>query len=144
MAVPAQGVSKVSREVPTLRFNIQAPGLPGRTLELKQDIIKIGKLSSSHIQIQDTAVSRVHAVIEITAQGEVFVIDLGSSNGTFVNGQKISKERLKTGDELRLGQTKLWVTVDGAGGDVSMVTEPTGKGLPTADQVSAAVVPPAA
>jgi hypothetical protein len=127
MAIPAREGVKVTREVPTLRFNIQPQGLPGRMLELKQDIIKIGKLSSSHIQIQDTAVSRVHAVIEVTPQGEVFVIDLGSSNGTYVNGEKISKEKLKSGDELKLGQTRIFVTIEGSGSEPSMVTEPTGK-----------------
>ena len=98
-------------EPPNLKFEILAPGIPPRVLEMRQDIVRIGKLSSSHLQIQDAAVSRVHAVIEATAQGELFVIDLGSSNGTFVNGQKIAKERLRSGDEMTFGQTRVKVTI---------------------------------
>src|SRR5256885_4096372 len=107
MAIAAREGEKGRAEAPGLRFDIQAPGVPTRTIELKQDIVRIGKLSSSHLQIQDPAVSRVHAVIEVAATGDIYLIDLGSSNGTYVNGSKVSKERLKTGDEIMLGQTKV-------------------------------------
>jgi TonB family protein len=113
MAIAArEGEPKGRTEPPSLRFEIVAPGQPTRTIELRQDIVRIGKLSSSHLQVQDAAVSRVHAVIEATGQGEIFIIDLGSSNGTFVNGQKIAKERLKTGDTITLGQTNILFAID--------------------------------
>ena len=63
---------------------------------LTQDIIKIGKLESSHLRIDDENVSRMHAVIEITGPNEIHVIDLGSSRGTVVNGQKVNKCRSRT------------------------------------------------
>src|SRR6476469_1671978 len=82
-----------------------------RTETLTQDIIKIGKLSSSHLRIDDESVSRMHAVIEIAGPGEIYIIDLGSTKGTLVNGQKVNKTKLQSGDQVVLGGTKLVVTV---------------------------------
>src|SRR3954470_9433288 len=82
-----------------------------RTETLTQDIIKVGKLSSSHLRIDDEAVSRMHAVIEIAGPGEIYIIDLGSTKGTLVNGQKVNKTKLQSGDQIVLGATKLVVTV---------------------------------
>src|SRR6478752_1462681 len=78
---------------------------------LTQDIIKVGKLSSSHLRIDDEAVSRMHAVIEITSPNEIYIIDLGSTKGTLVNGQKINKAKVQSGDEIVLGDTRIVVTV---------------------------------
>ncbi len=78
---------------------------------LSQDIIKVGKLSSSHLRIEDESVSRMHAVIEITSPGEISIIDLGSVRGTLVNGQRVNKAKLKSGDEVVLGDIRLVVTV---------------------------------
>ncbi|HZS41588.1 MAG TPA: FHA domain-containing protein, partial [Polyangia bacterium] len=82
-----------------------------RTETLTQDIIKIGKLSSSHLRIDDESVSRMHAVIEIAGPGEIYIIDLGSTKGTLVNGQKVNKCKVQSGDTIVLGTTKLVVTM---------------------------------
>lgn len=82
-----------------------------RTETLTQDIIKIGKLSSSHLRIDDESVSRMHAVIEIAGPGEIYIIDLGSTKGTLVNGQKVNKAKLQSGDTIVLGATTIKVTV---------------------------------
>ncbi len=82
-----------------------------RTETLTQDIIKIGKLSSSHLRIDDESVSRMHAVIEIAGPGEIYIIDLGSTKGTLVNGQKVNKCKVQSGDTIVLGSTKIVVTM---------------------------------
>lgn len=81
-----------------------------RTEELAQDIIKVGKLPSSHLRIDDEAVSRMHAYIEVTGANDVVIMDLGSATGTFVNGQKVNKGKLTSGDEVKLGNTRIKVT----------------------------------
>ncbi len=78
---------------------------------LTQDIIKIGKLESCHLRIDDESLSRMHAVIEITGPNEIHIIDLGSSSGTVVNGQKVNKCQIQDGDELVLGDTKIVVAI---------------------------------
>ncbi|MCB9701970.1 MAG: TonB family protein [Myxococcales bacterium] len=70
---------------------------------LDQDVIKIGKLKSSHLCLDDEAVARMHAVIEVSGD-EVRIIDLGSSTGTVLNGQRIDKNApLGDGDVLEFG-----------------------------------------
>ena len=67
------------------------------------NITKIGKVASSHLRLEDDVASRMHAMIEVTGPNEVYIIDLGSAAGTFVNGQKTNKARLSTGDEIVIG-----------------------------------------
>ena len=94
-----------------LTFRIYSGDTLLREETLAQDIIKIGKLESSHLRIDDENVSRMHAVIEITGPGEIHIIDLGSSSGTVVNGQKVNKCAIQEGDELVLGGTRIVVSV---------------------------------
>lgn len=85
-----------------------------RTETLTQDIIKVGKLPSSHLRIEDDNVSRMHAVIEVTSPDEIFIIDLGSAAGTIVNGKKVNKTQLRHGDEVVLGDTRVLVEMAAA------------------------------
>lgn len=96
-----------------LTFEIYSGGKLIRTEQLAQSVIKIGKQASSHLRIDDDDVSRMHAVIEVGGPDEVHVIDLGSASGTFVNGKKVNKSKLKGGDELTLGQTMVRVSIGG-------------------------------
>jgi len=88
--------------------------------------VTVGKLSSSVISLdQDATVSRVHAVLENF--GCAWSIrDLGSRNGTYVNGEKITAERvLRSGDELRLGNSRLifWQATQANNATVDDITE---------------------
>jgi len=91
--------------VPTpITFHIfDRSGQHVRSETLTQDVIKIGKLDSSHLKLDDDGVSRMHSVVEVSATGEVFVIDLGSATGTIVNGQRVSKVQVNPGDQLQFG-----------------------------------------
>lgn len=93
---------------PELRFQIQTPGETFRDIRVKGPIIKIGRADSCHVQLSDERTSRMHAVIEVTDEGPV-IIDLGTQEGTVVNGERITKHTLKTGDRLRLGATAITV-----------------------------------
>jgi pSer/pThr/pTyr-binding forkhead associated (FHA) protein len=75
--------------------------------DFERDIIKIGRLSSAHLRLEDDKVSRVHAVLETAADGALSIIDMGSVEGTWVNGKRVTKARVQFGDELRLGDTTL-------------------------------------
>ena len=85
-----------------------------RTEQLTQEIIKVGVHPSSHLRIDDDTVSRMHAVIEVTGPDEIFIIDLGSASGTIVNGKKVNKTKLESGDEIQLGDTKVVVDIGAA------------------------------
>ena len=83
-----------------------------RTEKLSLEQIKIGKIASNSLQLDDDSVSRMHAMIEVSPTKEVVLTDLGSTKGTFVNGQKITKQKLKPGDEVRIGDVKLLVNFE--------------------------------
>lgn len=65
--------------------------------------IKIGRLSSSAIRLDDNSVSRMHAVIENDGAGAITIIDLGSERGVVVGRSKVSKQSLGLGDEVQIG-----------------------------------------
>ena len=94
-----------------LVFQVHAPGQPPRELRVQQPILKLGRLPRTHVCLDDPSVSRMHAVIEAKSVDDVVVIDLGSSEGTQVNGKPVQKQQLRTGDTLRLGGTSLHVTI---------------------------------
>jgi pSer/pThr/pTyr-binding forkhead associated (FHA) protein len=74
-----------------------------------QPLIRIGRMKSSHLLLVDESVSRTHAVVEVTDEGEVLLIDLDSSSGTAVNGARIKKANLKSGDQIDFGKVRALV-----------------------------------
>ena len=77
------------------------------TLELDGGRVTVGKDEQNDLVLDDPTVSRLHAVLERFAAGWC-VTDLGSSNGTFLNGERIwAQQRLRHGDEVRVGRTRL-------------------------------------
>ncbi|PRQ07202.1 AgmX/PglI C-terminal domain-containing protein [Enhygromyxa salina] len=82
------------------------------TRSFSQEVIKLGRLSSSHLRLEGEAVGRMHAVIEVGATGDVRLIDLGSSSGTLLNGDMIDRSHeLSSGDKLELGPYRLELTI---------------------------------
>jgi pSer/pThr/pTyr-binding forkhead associated (FHA) protein len=62
----------------------------------------VGRDTNNDVQLLFEQVSRRHAKLDISAEG-CTLEDLGSSNGTMVNGKKISRQGLKDGDEIKIG-----------------------------------------
>ena len=96
-----------------IQFEIYDGERLARTEVLAEPTIKIGKLSSSHLRIDDDDVSRMHAVIEVNGADDVVILDLGSTSGTHVNGARVTKQRLRTGDTVTLGRHRIVVTISG-------------------------------
>ncbi len=81
----------------------------GTRFRIDDASVTIGRGTTSSVQLHDTEVSREHA--ELRRHGNAFVLrDLGSSNGTFVNGKPIKEHELASGDQLQLGRTLLLYT----------------------------------
>lgn len=77
---------------------------------LNEPVIKVGKLASSHLRLDDESVSRMHAVFEINGPDDIQLIDLGSTRGTLLNGQKVTKARVRSGDDVAFGDMRTLVT----------------------------------
>ncbi|WP_338865129.1 adventurous gliding motility protein GltG [Myxococcus stipitatus] len=75
--------------------------------DYERDIIKIGRLSSAHLCLEDEKVSRIHSVIEVASDGSMSIIDMGSVEGTYVNNKRVNKGQLSFGDEIRVGGTTI-------------------------------------
>src|SRR5689334_10800464 len=81
-------------------------GMTGRIHDLKVDKTTIGRVDDNTFQIAEPSVSSHHC--EILLRGsDVVVRDLNSTNGTFINGEKITETALKPGQVLRLGQIEM-------------------------------------
>ncbi len=74
--------------------------------ELDQERFTIGRKPENEIQIDNLAVSGKHALI-ITILDDSFLEDLGSTNGTYVNGKLVKKHALKDGDVIAIGKHEL-------------------------------------
>ena len=73
---------------------------------LDEDEITVGRDPSSDILLDDSTVSRTHAVFR-RINGNYSVIDAGSLNGTYVNRQRVDSQELTNGDEIILGKFRL-------------------------------------
>lgn len=112
-----------AREVRNLRQREAAarlPGLAGFALivasgpqrglhwRLGEGIVEAGRNSEAGILLDDVTVSRHHASFAVT-DGVLVVRDLGSTNGTYVNGRRVDEARLDPGDEVIVGRFHLVV-----------------------------------
>jgi predicted component of type VI protein secretion system len=77
---------------------------PGKTFPLEGDVLTIGREASNQIAINDAEISRKHS--QLVLQGGKYVLtDLGSTNGTFVNGQRVTGQHvLQPGEVISLGE----------------------------------------
>jgi len=88
-----------------------------REFPLSEDRTILGRRQDCHLRIPTRDVSRQHCVL--TVENETLTAkDLGSSNGTFVNGKRIAEAALEPGDRLRLGPVTFVVQIDGQPADI--------------------------
>jgi predicted component of type VI protein secretion system len=99
-------------------------GMTGRTHELKVDKTTIGRVEDNTIQIAEPSVSSHHC--EVLLKGtDVVIKDLNSTNGTFINGEKVTEAALKPGQILRLGQIEMRLEADSAASVAAAVSTGT-------------------
>jgi hypothetical protein len=84
--------------------SVVVPG--GQRVILGEQVVRIGRLPDCGVQLADTNVSRHHAEIRPAGDGFV-VVDLGSTNGTKVNGVRVGERLLRDADEITVGTTTL-------------------------------------
>ncbi|WP_249523864.1 FHA domain-containing protein, partial [Modestobacter marinus] len=86
---------------------------PGTKHVLQQGSNVLGRGTEADVRLPDTGVSRKHADVQLVGSA-VVVEDLGSTNGTLVNGRRVGRQELADGDVLRIGHSVLVYRQDGA------------------------------
>lgn len=109
-----------------------------REYELDQEVMTIGRKADNDIHIDNLAVSGNHAKI-LTILNDSFIEDLGSTNGTFINGEKITKHALRNGETIVIGKHELKYVneaADAGGGDYekTMIIRPDAAGMPEQEE----------
>jgi diguanylate cyclase (GGDEF)-like protein len=79
----------------------------GEMYQIRKDEISIGRDRSSDILVTDVGISRGHARIFQDDMGSLHIEDLGSTNGTYVNGEQVKRKMLRDGDRIQLGRTTI-------------------------------------
>ncbi len=90
----------------------------------------LGRQTGCHLRIRSGEVSRKHCEIDVE-EGSAVIRDLGSRNGTYVNGVRVKEKRLEAGDLIAVGPVVLMVQIDGQPGSFD-AAEMFRSGLPGA------------
>ncbi len=105
---PAEG--RVVRSVPPGASLIVRSGFyQGLEVPVDRDWLVIGRGRGADVVIAEPTISRAHAAIAYDAEEGFSVQDLGSTNGTMVNGARSARQALKPGDELQIGRLLIGV-----------------------------------
>lgn len=116
-------------------------GFNGETLreyDLDQEIMTIGRKTDNDIHIDNLAVSGNHARI-LTILNDSFIEDLGSTNGTYINGRKINKHALQNGETIAIGKHELKYVNESADAgtndfDRTIIIRPDAAGMPEQEE----------
>ena len=90
------------------KISVIENNVPINSISLTAGTVSIGRANDNDVRIKDSTVSSHHAKI-VTFYNASYIEDLGSTNGTFVNGKQVKKHTLKPGDIISLGALNLKV-----------------------------------
>ena len=95
---------------------VSIDGVVIKEVQITKDRTTLGRRPYNDIVIDNLAVSGEHAMVQMTGS-EVYLQDLNSTNGTYVNGKSIKKQLLQNGDSIEVGKYKIKYVGDAAEGD---------------------------
>lgn len=110
------------------RMVLSLDGVVLREVNLSKERTTIGRRSHNDVVIDNLAVSGEHAVVYASGS-DIYLEDLGSTNGTTVNGQPVKKHLLQSGDIIEIGKYRLKFLTDGATGSETEVDIDTSQPL---------------
>src|ERR1700712_504018 len=129
-----------------MQLTIRSGPDAGKTVDVQGNEFVIGREAGADLVLADGKASRRHAALKVLPDGRATLYDLGSSNGTFVNGQRVQSVVLTGGEQIQIGDTVLVPSggqpthaAGGAGGATSV-----GQAVPAAAVAASAPPPPQA
>jgi FHA domain len=105
MMMPAWPKCMFCGWAPAARLEFILGPMAGQVTTLGEEVTTIGSVAGNTVVLADPAVSRKHAGIR-RVDGQFELADLGSTNGIYVNGQKLPKKTLAPGDIVRVGNSE--------------------------------------
>jgi Inner membrane component of T3SS, cytoplasmic domain len=105
MMLPAWQKCMFCGWAPAARLEFILGPMAGQSTTLGEEVTTIGSVAGNTVVLADPAVSRKHAGIR-RVDGQFELADLGSTNGIYVNGQKLPKKTLTPGDIVRVGNSE--------------------------------------
>lgn len=95
-----------------IKLIVQKPKTSLREVKLRRPRTVVGRKKGCKVRIRAGGVSRIHCVL-LRQDNQIVVKDLTSTNGTFVNGQRVTMAELQAGDVLRVGPLQFMIQIDG-------------------------------
>ena len=122
---------------------VSIDGVVIKEVQLTKDRTTLGRRPYNDIVIDNLAVSGEHAVLQMNG-AEVYLEDLNSTNGTYVNGKAAKKQLLQNGDVVEVGKYKIKFVNEAAeqGFEKTMMVRPSVAAALTASQASQNAAPP--
>ena len=103
---------------------VSLDGVVIKEVQITKDKTTLGRRPYNDIVIDNLAVSGEHATLQMVA-ADVFIEDLNSTNGTYINGKAIKKQQLSHNDTVEIGKYKIKYLVDDAGDyEKTMIVRP--------------------
>jgi len=102
----SENLRRFTTKITCPRLIVYTEKIQGKIFEITAEFLKLGRASSNDIVIPDPCISSKHCVFETKKDG-VWIRDLNSANGTFVNGQQVTECLLRCGDVIRCGTSIL-------------------------------------
>ncbi len=116
-----------------MKLVIESGPLKGSKYDVEGDVA-VGRAPNNDLVIDDGAMSLMHCRIHV-GERQVLVTDLGSTNGTWVNGERIVSTSLEDGDGVVMGETKARIQIPFRAPSGTIISKPEGED-PTADELS--------
>ncbi|MSP60498.1 MAG: FHA domain-containing protein [Myxococcales bacterium] len=130
-----EAVSPISARQPpvadpddVIRLIAEGGPFDGRIYEIPPGDLTVGRAVDNDVVLDDPSLSRKHCRLRRAGAGRIELEDLGSSNGTFVNGRKVGKGAAGPGDTVRFGELGFRVEGASSGGTRSSQASPGGGG----------------
>lgn len=98
---------------PQAELAIESGPDAGHTHRASDHAVRLGRSPDNDVILRDPATSGHHARLERRDEG-FWIVDLGSTNGTFVNGEAVQEKQLNSGDRLTIGQNSIQFSLVGA------------------------------
>ena len=98
---------RLAKQKPGPYAHLAVVGESEKNHALQKNAVRLGRSSDNDICFANNTISSHHAEINRRREGQIFIVDLGSANGVFVNDTKVNQAELRNGDVIELGEVRL-------------------------------------